>query len=163
MTTSKQAKVWMEGRFAYLEERLRMMTLEMESLQLKNEALRQKSASSREDAAPSHKEEKRKMHHDLRNLTDKYKEMVKRIGTALLVDHLFNSTNMPYSAEIMVVPLSPKFKISQIKLYDKSKDPVEHMETFKTHMTLYSFSGEIVCQAFPLTLKGVTRGLFGAL
>ncbi|XP_042973107.1 uncharacterized protein LOC122304911 [Carya illinoinensis] len=50
-----------------------------------------------------------------------------------------------------------------MEVYDRSKDPLEQLETFKAHMTLHSFSGEIVCRAFPLTLKGVARTWFGSL
>ncbi|XP_040996211.1 uncharacterized protein LOC121242412 [Juglans microcarpa x Juglans regia] len=63
----------------------------------------------------------------------------------------------------MAIPLPPKFKVPSIDLYDGSKDPVEHLETFKTHMTLHGFSGEIACMTFPLTLKGSARAWFGAL
>ncbi|XP_040992653.1 uncharacterized protein LOC121239472 [Juglans microcarpa x Juglans regia] len=48
-------------------------------------------------------------------------------------------------------------------MYDESKDPLKHLETFKAHMTLHDFSRKIACQVFPLTLKGVVRGWFGAL
>ncbi|XP_042958112.1 uncharacterized protein LOC122293660 [Carya illinoinensis] len=63
----------------------------------------------------------------------------------------------------MAVPLPPKFKVPQIDLYDGSKDPVEHLENFKAHITLHGFSEEIACRAFPLTLKGTTRGWFRTL
>lgn len=159
-----------------MEERLRRITLEMESLQHEIEALRQRSA---ENDALSHNErneaksqnacrlnfndeEKRKMHQDLRNLMDKY-EMAKRIGTSSSIDHLLNNTDLPYNAEIMMVPFQPKFKVLKIELYDGSENPIEHLETFKAHMTLHGFPGEIVCQTFPLTLKGVAKGWFGAL
>lgn len=48
-------------------------------------------------------------------------------------------------------------------MYNGSKDPMEHLETYKAHMTLHGFFGKIACMAFPLTLKGMTRGWFEAL
>ncbi|XP_041019355.1 uncharacterized protein LOC121261165 [Juglans microcarpa x Juglans regia] len=94
---------------------------------------------------------------------DKYEEMTKKIGTSSLVDQLLSNTNMPFSAEIMAMPLPPKFKVLLVDLYDGSKDPVEHLKTFKSHMTLHRFLGEIACRAFPLTLKGLARGWFETL
>lgn len=63
----------------------------------------------------------------------------------------------------MPVPLLPKFKVPQVEVYDGSKNPLEHLETFKLHITLHGFPGEVACQAFPLTLKGVARAWFGSL
>ncbi|XP_042972962.1 uncharacterized protein LOC122304763 [Carya illinoinensis] len=63
----------------------------------------------------------------------------------------------------MAVPLLPKFKVLSINLYDGSKDHVEHLETFKAHMTLHEFLAEIAFRAFPLTLRGTTLGWFEAL
>lgn len=79
------------------------------------------------------------------------------------MDQLLTNTNLPYSAEIMAVPLSSKFKVSSIEMYDGIKDPLEHLETFKAHMTFHGFPREIVCRAFPLTLKRATRRWFRAL
>lgn len=63
----------------------------------------------------------------------------------------------------MIVPLPPKFKVPQIELYDRSKDPVKHLEIVKVHMTLHDFFKKIACRAFPLTLKGVVRRWFETL
>lgn len=52
-------------------------------------------------------------------------------------------TGLPYSMDMMTVPLLPKFRVPQLDLYDKSKDPLEHLDTFKVHMTLHRFSGEV--------------------
>lgn len=70
--------------------------------------------------------------------------------------------NLSYNAEIMAVPLPPKFKVPLVEMYDGSKDPGELLETFKAHMTLHRFSNEIVCWGFPLTLKGAASGWFEA-
>lgn len=79
------------------------------------------------------------MHHDLQHLMEKFKEMVKRIVTSSTIDHLLNSIDFWYNMEIMVVPLLLKFKVPQIKMYNGSTDPIEHLETFKTHMLLHRF------------------------
>lgn len=103
------------------------------------------------------------MHHDLHSLMDKYKEMLKKIGTSSSINQLLTSTNLSHSAEIKVVPLPPKLNILAINIYKWSKDPVEHLETFKAHMTLHGFFEKIACKTFPLTLKGMAQGWVGAL
>ncbi|XP_035545937.1 uncharacterized protein LOC118348424 [Juglans regia] len=108
-------------------------------------------------------EEVKKLHHNVCSLIGKYEELAKKIGTSSSVDQLLFSTNLPFSAKIMTMPLTGKFKVPSMDLYDGSKDPVEHFETFKAHMTLHRFSEEIMCRAFLLTLKGSARGWFGAL
>lgn len=70
---------------------------------------------------------------------------------------------MPYNELVIAFPLPSKFKISQMDMYDRSKDPVDHLENFRAHIMLYSFASEIACRAFPLTLKRTTRGWFGTL
>ena len=45
----------------------------------------------------------------------------------------------------------------QIESYDGVKDPLDHLETFKTLMCLQRGLDEIMCMAFPTTLKGPVR------
>ena len=61
--------------------------------------------------------------------------------------------------------LSPtqKFRMPQIESYDGVKDPLDHLETFKTLMHLQGVPDEIMCRAFPTTLKGPTRIWFSRL
>lgn len=78
-------------------ETLRRMTMEMEALQREKESLKCRNVALGEYAAPSHVglievglqsidkhhddgEEKKKIHHDLRSLMNKYKEMAWKIG-----------------------------------------------------------------------------------
>ncbi|XP_050259785.1 uncharacterized protein LOC126704832 [Quercus robur] len=44
-----------------------------------------------------------------------------------------------------------------IDSYDGVKDPLDHLETFKTLMHLQGVANEIMCRAFPTTLKGAAR------
>ncbi|XP_042939467.1 uncharacterized protein LOC122274497 [Carya illinoinensis] len=85
------------------------------------------------------------------------------MGGSSSVESLLHQTDLPYSAQIMAVLLPPKFKVPQIDMYDRSKDPVDHLENFKAQTTFHGFQGEIACQAFPLTLKWTITGWFGTL
>ena len=51
----------------------------------------------------------------------------------------------------------------QIKSYDGVKDPLDHLETFKTLMHLKGVPNEIMCKAFPVMLKGPARIWFSRL
>lgn len=84
---------------------------------------------------------------------DKYEEMAKKEGASSSVDQMPTNTNLPYSAEVMAMPLPPKFKVLQIDLYDGAKDPLEHLDTFKTHMTLHGFPRKIACRVCVAGIK----------
>ena len=47
--------------------------------------------------------------------------------------------------------------------YNGSKDPLDHLESFKTLMHLQGMANEIMCRAFPTTLKDPVRIWFSRL
>lgn len=51
----------------------------------------------------------------------------------------------------------------QLEAYDGSKDPLDHLETFKTLMHLQGVPDEIMCRVFPTTLKGLAIVWFSKL
>lgn len=51
----------------------------------------------------------------------------------------------------------------QVKAYDGSKDLLDHLELFKTLMHLQGVPNEIMCRAFPTTLRGHVRVWFSKL
>ena len=79
------------------------------------------------------------------------------------LDDLVNRTDSPFTIPVNSCPLPQKFRMLQIKSYDGVKDPLDHLETFKTLMHLQGVPDEIMCRAFPTTLKGVTRIWFSRL
>ena len=48
-------------------------------------------------------------------------------------------------------------------MYDRSRDSLDYLESFKTVMHLQGVPDEIMCRAFPTTLKGPTRVWFNKL
>ena len=50
-----------------------------------------------------------------------------------------------------------------IDSYDGVKDPLAHLETFKTLIHLQGVTEEIMCRAFPTMLKGFARIWFSRL
>ena len=50
-----------------------------------------------------------------------------------------------------------------MEIYDGSRDSLNHLESFKTLMHLQEVPNEIMCKAFPITLKGLVRVWFSKL
>ena len=51
----------------------------------------------------------------------------------------------------------------QIESYDGTKDPLDHLKSFETMMHLQGEVDEIMCRAFPTTLRGPARIWFSRL
>ena len=79
------------------------------------------------------------------------------------LDDLVNKIDSPFTLSVNSFPLPQKFRMPQIESYDRVKDPLDHLETFKTLMHLQGVLDEIMCRAFPTTLKGPTRIWFSRL
>ena len=73
------------------------------------------------------------------------------------LDNLVNHTDSPFTTSINSFPLPHKFRMPQIDSYNGVNDPLDHLETFKTLMHFQGVADEIMCRAFPTTLKGATR------
>ena len=79
------------------------------------------------------------------------------------LDDLVHRIDSPFTASVSLFPLPPKFRMPQVESYDGSKDPLDHLESFKTLMHLQGVADEIMCRAFPITLKGPARVWFSRL
>ena len=51
----------------------------------------------------------------------------------------------------------------QVEAYDRLKYPFDHLESFKILLDLQGVPYEIMCRAFPTTLKGLVRVWFNKL
>ena len=69
----------------------------------------------------------------------------------------------PFTDEIIDVPLPSVWKGLTIKLYDGSTDPEEHLNVFKTQMTLYTTDKALWCKVFPTSLQEGPLGWFTQL
>ena len=61
-----------------------------------------------------------------------------------------------------ITPSHKSLKCHRWRPYGK-KDPLNHLETYKTLMQLHNVLDEIMCGAFPTTLKGSARQWFAKL
>ena len=84
-------------------------------------------------------------------------EMRENMRMANLVEDLVHRTDSPFIALINGHPLPPKFKMPSLDSYNGICDPFDHIATFKITMHLQGVSDEIMCKAFPTTLKGAVR------
>ena len=69
------------------------------------------------------------------------------------LDGLVQRTDSPFTAQVTSFPLPAKFWIPQVEAYDESKDPLDHIESFKTLMHLQEVLDEIMHIAFPTMLN----------
>ena len=79
------------------------------------------------------------------------------------LDELVHWTDSPFMVLVTLFPFPPKFCMPQVETYDGSKDPLDHLESFKTLMHLQGVADEIMCRAFPNTLKGLASIWFSRL
>ena len=52
------------------------------------------------------------------------------------LDNLVNRIDSPFTIPVNSYPLPQKFQMPQVESYDGVKDPLDHLETFKTLMHL---------------------------
>ena len=81
-------------------------------------------------------------------------EMKENMRRANSIEDLVHRTDSPFTASINCHPLPSKFKLLFLDSYDGARDPFDHIATFKTTMHLQGVPDEIMCRAFPTTLKG---------
>ena len=83
-------------------------------------------------------EDSTEMENELRNMRkemDELKSAMKDKGGENL-DGMIWRTDSPLTIEVLNCPLPPKFHLPQLELYDDSKDPLDHIKSFKTLMLL---------------------------
>ena len=79
------------------------------------------------------------------------------------LDDLVNRTDSLFTLSVNSFPQPQKFRMPQIESYNGVKEPFDHLETFKILMHLQGVPDEIMCRAFPTTLKGPVRIWFSRL
>ena len=92
---------------------------------------------------------------ELRNMrkeVDELKSAMKDKGKENL-DGMIRRTNSPFTTEVLNRHLPLKFRLPQLESYDGSKDPLDHIESFKTLMLLQMTPDEVMCRTFLTILK----------
>ena len=73
--------------------------------------------------------------HNMRKEMDELKSAMKDKGGENL-DGMIRRIDSPFTIEVLNHPLPPKFRLPQLESYDDSKDPLDHIKSFKTLMLL---------------------------
>ena len=90
------------------------------------------------------------------------KETVK--GRALVsMDALVQQTKSSFTAGVLHFPVPTKFRMPQIETFDGTKDPIDHLNTYKNQMELHGYQDPVRCRAFAITLKGPALAWFNRL
>ena len=90
-------------------------------------------------------------------------EMRENMRRANPIKDLVHQTDSSFTASINDNPLPSKFKMPSLDSYDRTCDSFDHIATFKPTMHLQGVPDEIMCRAFPTTLKGPARMWFSKI
>ena len=121
----------------------------MEELTRQNQYMRQRlqqednrSETNWDDDGDSHR---RRPGTPERVNTDLFKEMIKEMDelrnvikakTNQGLDIMVRKTDSPFTLVVQECPVPSKFRLPQLKPFDKLKDPLDHLNTFKTTLGL---------------------------
>ena len=79
------------------------------------------------------------------------------------MDTLVQQTKSPFTAEVLHFPFLAKFRMPQVEAFDGTKDPVDHLNTYKNQMELHGYQDLVRCTTFAITLKGPALAWFNRL
>ena len=105
------------------------------------------------------------MENKLRNMRkemDKLKSAMKDKGGENL-DGMIQRMDLPFTTEVLNCLLPPKFRLPRLESYDDSKDPLDHIKSFKTLMLLQMTPDEAMRKASPITTKGAASVWFNKI
>ena len=86
----------------------------------------------------------------MKKVMEEMKENMRRTNP---IEDLVHRPDSPFTASINGHPLASKFKLPSLDSYDGTRDPFDHIATFKTTMHLQRVPNEIMCRAFPTTCE----------
>ena len=79
------------------------------------------------------------------------------------MDALVQQTESPFTVGVLHFPLPTKFRMPQIEAFNGTKDPVDHLNTYKNQMELHGYQDPVRCKAFSIMLKGSALAWFNRL
>ena len=79
------------------------------------------------------------------------------------LDKIVRKTDSSFIVAVQECPVPSKFHPPQLEPLNRLKDPLDHLNTFKTTLGLQQPPNEILCRSFPTTLKGAAREWFNKL
>ena len=79
------------------------------------------------------------------------------------LERIVRKTDSPFTMAVQDCPVPSKFCLPQLEPFNRLKDPLDHLNTFRTTLGLQQPLDEILCHSFPTTLKGAAREWFNKL
>jgi ribonuclease HI len=106
-----------------------------------------------------------KLEEELKEMREQMKEMKSQVKAkaAKNLDMLIHRSESPFTKRIDEYPLPAKFKVPQLETFDRFKDPLDYLDSFRTIMRLHGVSDEIMCRTFPTNLRGSAMTWFNQL
>ena len=86
-----------------------------------------------------------------------------REKTKRSLDRIVRKTDSPFTMAVQECPVPSKFRLPQLEPFDGLKDPLDHLNMFKTTLGLQQPPDEILCCSFPTTLKRAAWEWFNKL
>ncbi|GFS41820.1 hypothetical protein Acr_00g0076520 [Actinidia rufa] len=100
----------------------------------------------------------------IRDLDARLDAINTRTNASVTVDTLIRQTEPPFTQTVLRARISSKFKLpAQLGVYEGKTDPMDHLDSYKSLMSLQGCSNEVMCKAFSATLKGPARSWFQKL
>ena len=99
---------------------------------------------------------------EMKKEMDELRNTIKR-KTDRSLDRMVKTTDSPFTAVVLECLVPSKFRLPQFEPFDGLKDPLDHLNTFKTTLGLQQPPDEILCRSFSTTLKGAVREWFTKL
>ena len=99
---------------------------------------------------------------EMKKEMDELRNTIKR-KTYRSLDRMVKTMDSPFTAVVLECLVPSKFRLPQFEPFDGLKDPLDHLNTFKTTLGLQQPPDEILCCSFSITLKGVAREWFTKL
>ena len=72
-------------------------------------------------------------------------------------------SNSPFTEEVALYLLSPRFKMPRLGMFNGTRDPFDHLEVYRSHMHLQVVPNPIMFMAFFTTLEGLGRVCFNKI
>ena len=79
------------------------------------------------------------------------------------LDRMVRRMDSPFMTAVLECPMSSKFCLPQLEPFNGLKDPLDHLNTFKTTLGLQQPPEEILCRSFLTILKGAAKEWFTKL
>ncbi|GKV07025.1 hypothetical protein SLEP1_g18837 [Rubroshorea leprosula] len=100
---------------------------------------------------------------DVTRRLDSLERLVTKQRGAPPPHHTADSIPHPLNTNITLEPYPAGSKIPQLKTYDGTKDPDDHLHAFYSCMQAQNTSDALMCKIFPFTLRGNARTLYYSL